>query len=219
MLVAARDASVKRFIYASSCAVYGDCEELPLVEDKIGDFLSPYAADKFVNELHADLFSRLYNLNTIGLRYFNIFGPRQDSTSSYSSVMARWFSALICNKKTYIYGDGKTTRDFCYIEDCIQANILAASTQNPEASNNVYNIGSGQSTDLNNLYKLINNSTAKEMPEVKNTNPIYQDFRPGDVRHSLADISRANKLLFYQPAYSLHEGLDKTAIWYLGKLR
>ena len=217
MLVAARDRAIKRFVYASSCAVYGDCEELPLTEEKKGNLLSPYSADKHINELHAGLFSRIFNLQTIGLRYFNIFGPRQDSNSSYSSVIARWLTALICNQEVYIYGDGKTTRDFCYIEDCIQANILAACTKNPEAINHVYNIGSGKQLSLNELYEFIQKTIMKFNHNVNDPSPVYKDFRHGDIRHSLADISKASKVLGYESKYSIQEGLDLTADWYVNK--
>lgn len=214
MLAAACETGVDRFIYASSCAVYGDCKKLPLDEYQKGNFLSPYAANKFINELHGELFSRIYNLNTVGLRYFNIFGPRQDSNSPYSGVIARWLFSLMRNDKAYIYGDGETTRDFCYVEDCVQANLLAACTQNTNALNKIYNIGTGKSTDLNKLYKLTKTAVSKVNHKVKDQNPIYKDFRSGDIRHSISDISRAGELLGYQPKYSLQDGLDLTAAWY-----
>lgn len=219
MIMAAHEAGVDKFVYASSCAVYGNCTELPLDENKKGNLLSPYAADKYINELHGDLFSKLYNVKTIGLRYFNVFGPRQNPNSEYSGVIAKWFSALIKNDNVYIYGDGKTSRDFCYIEDCIQANILAAYTKNPDVFNAVYNVGSGKQTDLNHLFESIKKSTAKLKSDINNIKPDYKEFRPGDIRHSVSNIVKTNNLLGYRPKFSLDQGLDKTASWYFNLLK
>ena len=219
ILVSARGAGVKRIVFASSSAIYGNCEKLPLIEDIKGDLLSPYAADKRINELHAELFSRIHQIDIIGLRYFNIFGPRQNIDTTYGSVIPRWFHGLIRNEEVFINGDGKTSRDFCYIENCVQANILAAGTQDPEAVNKIYNIGFGKSIDLNNLYEMIRKRLSLTMEGNWDIEPTYQDFRLGDVRHSMADISKAHEILKYEPEYSIQKGLEKTAKWYLEKLR
>jgi len=219
MLVAARDAKVQRFVYAASSSTYGDHPDLPKVEDKIGKPLSPYAVTKYVNELYADVFARTYGFQTIGLRYFNIFGRRQDPNGAYAAVMPKWFSALIRGEELFINGDGETSRDFCYIDNCVQGNLLAATVANPAALNQVYNIAFGARTTLNELFNLIQQRVLAIMPEIKATTPTYRDFRPGDVRHSLADISKAHTLLGYEPLYSVKDGLDQAAEWYVGQLR
>lgn len=213
MLVASRDAQVKRFVYATSSAVYGDDMSLSKVEEVIGQPLSPYSVTKYVNEIYAALFTRLYGLECIGLRYFNVFGPRQDPNGPYSAVIPKWFSTFLKKQPVYINGNGLTTRDFCYVDDVVQANLLAASTRPKEAIGEVYNIGYGQSTTLNELFKLIQEQVTQFDPFVKQQ-PIYQDFRVGDILHSVADVKQARKLLGYQPAFSIQEGLHKASDWY-----
>ncbi|MFO7761303.1 MAG: GDP-mannose 4,6-dehydratase [Desulfobia sp.] len=214
MLVAARDAGVDRFVYAASSSTYGDHPALPKVEDTIGRPLSPYAVTKYANELYAGVFGSAYGMKTVGLRYFNIFGRRQDPNGAYAAVMPRWFSALINGEDVFINGDGETSRDFCYIDNCIQANILAAVTGGQEALNQVYNVAFGEQTSLNELFYLIRRRVAEFKPEAGRVEPGYRDFRPGDVRHSLADISKARRLLGYEPLYSVADGLEQAARWY-----
>ncbi|MBF0211181.1 MAG: Vi polysaccharide biosynthesis UDP-N-acetylglucosaminuronic acid C-4 epimerase TviC [Desulfamplus sp.] len=215
MLVAARDCGIKRFVYAASSSTYGDQPDLPKIEDKIGRPLSPYAVTKYVNELYADVFAKVYGVESIGLRYFNVFGRRQDPNGAYAAVIPLWFSSLINGKPLYINGDGKTSRDFCYIDNAVQANILAALTQNREAINQVYNVAFGEQTTLNELFFMIRELVAQKYPEVMKIEPTYRDFRKGDVRHSLADISKASNFLGYKPIFSLNKGLDKAAKWYM----
>ncbi len=218
MLVAARDANVQRFVYAASSSTYGDHPDLPKVEDKTGKPLSPYAVTKLVNELYADVFARAYNFKTIGLRYFNIFGQRQDPDGAYAAVIPKWFAGLVKNETVYINGDGETSRDFCFIENCVQANILAATVEDEAATNQVYNVAFGERTTLNELYNLIKERVMTSSPLAKSAKPEYRDFRAGDVRHSLADISKAQTLLGYQPHFSVRKGLDKAAEWYIKSL-
>lgn len=214
ILVAARDAKVERFVYAASSSTYGDHPGLPKVEDKIGKPLSPYAVTKYVNELYADVFGRTYGLPAIGLRYFNVFGQRQDPNGAYAAVIPKWFASLLQGGPIYINGDGETSRDFCYIDNVVQANLLAALVENPEAVGQVYNVAFGERTTLNTLYDLIRERVAASGENVTGAAPIYRDFRPGDVRHSLADISKAQKLLGYAPEYSVRDGLMLAAQWY-----
>jgi UDP-N-acetylglucosamine 4-epimerase len=218
MLVAARDARVRRFVYAASSSTYGDHPQLPKVEERIGRPLSPYAVTKYVNELYADVFARTYGFQTIGLRYFNIFGRRQDPNGAYAAVMPKWFAALIRGEAPFINGDGETSRDFCYIDNCVQANLLAATTANPEALNQVYNVAHGERTTLNELFELIQQRVCAILPATREMRPTYRDFRPGDVRHSQADISKARRLLGYEPNYSVKDGLDQAAEWYVRRL-
>ena len=218
MLVAARDAKVQRFVYAASSSTYGDHPDLPKVEDIIGKPLSPYAVTKLVNELYTEVFAKTYNFKTIGLRYFNIFGQRQDPNGAYAAVIPKWFAGLIKNETIYINGDGETSRDFCFIENCVQANILAATVTNETATNQVYNVAFGERTTLNDLYKLIKERVSLVYPPAKKAKPEYRDFRAGDVRHSLADISKANQNIGYGPQFSVIKGLDKAAEWYLANL-
>ena len=215
MLVAAKDSSVKRFVYAASSSTYGDHPGLPKQEDTIGNPLSPYAVTKLVNELYASVFNRTYGFKSIGLRYFNIFGRRQDPQGAYAAVMPKWFSALIKGEDTFINGDGETSRDFCYIDNCVQANILAATVTSEAAADQVYNVAFGQRTTLNELYQMIRERVARVHPESNSREPVYRDFRAGDVRHSLADISKSEQLLGYTPEYSVRDGLDEAARWYL----
>ncbi len=218
MLVAARDAKVRRFVYAASSSTYGDHPDLPKLEDKTGNPLSPYAVTKLVNELYADVFARTYNFKTIGLRYFNIFGQRQDPDGAYAAVIPKWFAGLVKNELVYINGDGETSRDFCFIENCVQANILAATIDNEAATNQVYNVAFGERTSLNELYNLIKERVVTANPAAEPAKPEYRDFRAGDVRHSLADISKAKSLIGYEPQFSVKKGLDKAAEWYIKSL-
>jgi UDP-N-acetylglucosamine/UDP-N-acetylgalactosamine 4-epimerase len=218
MLTAARDAKVDRFVYAASSSTYGDHPDLPKVEDRIGKPLSPYAVTKLVNELYADVFAKTYNFKTIGLRYFNIFGQRQDPGGAYAAVIPKWFAGLINNDIVYINGDGETSRDFCFIENCVQANLLAATVEDEAAVNQVYNVAFGERTTLNELYQFIKERVAALNVSAQNARPQYRDFRAGDVRHSLADITRAKVNIGYEPQFSVRKGLDKAAQWYLTNL-
>jgi len=218
MLVAARDAGVKRVVYASSSAIYGDHPGLPKVEDRIGIPLSPYAATKLTNEVYAQAFGNSYGLSTIGLRYFNVFGPRQDPEGAYAAVIPKWIAALMKREPVYVNGDGETSRDFCYIENVVQANLLAACATRPEASNQTYNIALGERTTLNELYRLLQEALRRHDPSLPPREPVYRDFRAGDVRHSLADISKAKRLLGYEPTHRIDRGLDLAMQWYLHHL-
>jgi len=248
MLVAARDAKVKRFVYAASSSTYGDHPALPKVEDNIGKPLSPYAVTKYVNELYADVFARTYGFKTIGLRYFNIFGPRQDPEGGYAAVIPKWIASMIKGEPVYINGDGETSRDFCFIENVRQINLLAATVDSPrppafvgplapynlsvplagvageglgervesEPTNQVYNVAVGERTTLNQLYEQLQINLLSSYPHLKGVQPVYRGFRAGDVRHSLADISKAVKLLGYQPTHRIGEGLKVSMDWYVG---
>lgn len=214
MLVAARDAKVKSFTYAASSSTYGDHPALPKVEDTIGKPLSPYAVTKYVNELYAEVFARCYGFNTIGLRYFNVFGPRQDPNGAYAAVIPKWTAALLKAEPVYINGDGETSRDFCYVDNAVQANLLAAATADPDAKNQVYNVAVGDRTTLNELFALLrDNLTAHGVNA--DAQPVYRDFRAGDVRHSLADISKAHRLLGYAPTHRLADGIAQAMPWYV----
>lgn len=215
MLVASRDAKVKRFVYAASSSTYGDHPGLPKVEDRIGKPLSPYAVTKYVNELYADVFARSYGLETIGLRYFNVFGPRQDPSGAYAAVVPKWFSSLLAGQPVYINGDGETSRDFCYIANVVQMNLLAATTESPDADNQVYNVALGDRTTLNELFFAIQRLVAERMPSLVVTSPVYRDFRAGDVRHSQADITKARERLGYSPNHRVQQGLAEAADWYI----
>ena len=218
MLVAARDAKTKRFVYAASSSTYGDHPALPKVEDQIGKPLSPYAVTKYVNELYADVFARCYATETIGLRYFNIFGPRQDPDGAYAAVIPKWIASMIKNETLLINGDGETSRDFCYVENVVQANILSATTTNQDAINQVYNVAVNERTTLNQLFDMQRNLLVKRFAHLENFRPTYQDFRVGDVRHSLADISKAQRLLGYAPSHRIGEGLRTAMDWYIKDL-
>lgn len=218
MLVAARDAGVARFVYAASSSTYGDHPDLPKVEDRIGRPLSPYAVTKLVNELYAEVFARAYGFRSIGLRYFNIFGPHQDPEGAYAAVVPRWVAAMIRGEPVYINGDGETSRDFCYIANAVQANLLAATTEDPEATNQVYNVAVGDRTTLNDLFRAIRDALAARFPHLRDLQPIYRDFRPGDVRHSQADIGKARRLLGYAPTHRIAEGLREAMDWYVADL-
>ena len=217
MLVAARDANVKSFTYAASSSTYGDHPALPKVEENIGKPLSPYAVTKYVNELYADVFAKAYNFKTIGLRYFNVFGKRQDPNGAYAAVIPKWTAAMIQGEEVFINGDGETSRDFCFIENVVQINILAA-TANDEARNNVFNVAVGDRTTLNTLYNSIRNALCENGVKSE-TKQIYRDFRKGDVRHSQADTSKAKNLLGYVALYNIEEGINEAMPWYVGFLR
>ena len=214
MLVAARDSCVENFVYAANSSTYGDHPGLPKVEEEIGKPLSPYAVTKYVNELYADVFLRVYGMNSIGLRYFNIFGRRQDPDGAYAAVIPKWVSALINRETVFINGDGETSRDFCYGDNAVQANLLAATTLNDKAKNQVHNITVGARTTLNDLYALIADNLGDHVAS-GSPNLEYRDFRSGDVRHSLADISKAKNLLGYAPTHDLSKGLAGSIDWYV----
>ncbi|HDQ39709.1 MAG TPA: SDR family oxidoreductase [Desulfonatronum sp.] len=218
MLTAARDAGVRRFVYAASSSTYGDHPDLPKVEQAIGRPLSPYAVTKYVNELYAQVFAGCYGFKTIGLRYFNIFGPRQDPDGAYAAVIPKWFAALLQGQTPFINGDGETSRDFCFVDNAVQANILAACSDNQDALDQVYNVAFGRRTTLNELFGYIRDLVAAKHPGAATVVPEYRDFRPGDVRHSLADISKAARLLGFAPKYSVHDGLRLAADWYIRKM-
>ena len=215
MLLAGRDANVKRFVYAASSSSYGDNTDLPKIEHMAGNPLSPYAVTKLVNELYADVFAKNYNFKTIGLRYFNIFGKRQDPNGAYAAVIPKWVDSILNKKDVYINGDGKTSRDFCYIDNAVQINLLAATTQNEEALNEVYNVALNDRTSLNELYQMIEDRLVQSVQGLEKKKPIYREFRSGDVRHSQASIEKAQELLDYQPKYRISEGMDKVIDWYV----
>ena len=219
MLIAARDAKVKRFVYAASSSTYGDHPDLPKVEDKIGNPLSPYAVTKVVNELYAKVFARCYDMETVGLRYFNIFGRRQDPNGAYAAVIPKWVADMMANKDIYINGKGDTSRDFCYIDNTVQANLLGATSQIEGAANQVYNVAVGERTSLNELYEMIRLSLVDQFPHLKDAKPIYRDYRAGDVLHSLADISKIKKLLGYEPTHRIKEGMAIAMDWYVDDLK
>jgi UDP-N-acetylglucosamine 4-epimerase len=215
MLVAARDAKVRRFVYAASSSTYGDHPGLPKVEEVIGKPLSPYAVTKYVNELYADVFNRTYGLPSIGLRYFNVFGPRQNPNGAYAAVIPKWFFSLLHGDPVYINGDGETSRDFCYVANAVQINLLAATVEDTAAIGQVYNVAFGERTTLNTLFELIREQVSVDDVSVLSAKPIYREFRAGDVRHSLADIGKSSRLLGYQPQYSVRDGLALSGKWFL----
>lgn len=214
MLVASRDEAVSSFTYAASSSTYGDHLVLPKVEQNIGNPLSPYAVTKYVNELYADVFSRTYGFKSIGLRYFNVFGKRQDPDGAYAAVIPKWTASMMKGEDVYINGDGETSRDFCYIENTVQMNILSA-TAVDDAKNSVYNVATGDRTTLNDLFEAIKTALA-DNPVIANVMPIYRDFRIGDVRHSQADVSKAKDVLGYSPEVVIFDGIRQTMPWYLG---
>lgn len=214
MLMAARDAQVQSFTYAASSSTYGDHPALPKVEEHIGKPLSPYAVTKYVNELYADVFARSYGFATIGLRYFNVFGPRQDPDGAYAAVIPKWTAALLKREPVFINGDGETSRDFTYVANAVQANLLAA-TASAEARNQVYNVAVGDRTTLNDLFHTLKTSLASH-GVAPSTQPQYRDFRAGDVRHSQADVGKVSRLLGYQPSHTLANGVTQAMPWYVG---
>jgi UDP-N-acetylglucosamine 4-epimerase len=219
MLVAARDAKVKNFVYAASSSTYGDHPGLPKVEDAIGRPLSPYAVTKLVNELYAEVFARCYGFDTIGLRYFNVFGPRQDPEGAYAAVIPKWIASLIRGETVFINGDGETSRDFCYVNNAVQANLLAAGSEAPDATNQVYNVAVGDRTTLNELYAQTRELLLDAAPKVVAARREHRDFRPGDVRHSQAGIGKATRLLGYSPTHRFGEGLKATVAWHIAQMR
>jgi UDP-N-acetylglucosamine/UDP-N-acetylgalactosamine 4-epimerase len=218
MLIAAKDAGIKRFVYAASSSTYGDSATLPKVEENIGKPLSPYAVTKYVNELYADVFSRLYGIETIGLRYFNVFGRRQDPDGAYAAAIPKFIRLLIKHESPVIFGDGEQSRDFTYIENVIQANELAAATNNPEAVNTVYNVAFGEATTVNELVTALKDNLSRFDPEISKVNPIHGEIRTGDILHSLASVDKARNLLGYNPQFSLNAGLEKAIRWYWDNL-
>ncbi len=218
VLVAARDAGVRRVVYAASSATYGDDPALPKVESRIGRPLSPYALTKHVNEVYADMFARCYDCQSIGLRYFNVFGPRQDPNGAYAAVIPQWFSAMINNTALHINGDGDSSRDFCFIDNVVQANVLAGLGVHPDAVNEVYNVAVNARTSLNQLFAMMRDLLVAHVPALSGRAPEYVSFRAGDVRHSQADISKARKLLGYEPSHTVEEGLRDSLDWYLGQV-
>jgi UDP-N-acetylglucosamine 4-epimerase len=219
LLEAARQLGVRRFVYASSSSVYGDSEQLPKVEDELGRPLSPYAVTKLVDELYADVFGRLHGLETAGLRYFNVFGPRQDPEGAYAAVIPCWIAAMIRGEEVRINGTGETSRDFCYIRNVVQANLLAATVEDPSAFNQAYNVALGHRTSLNELFEVLRKRLLPRHPHLEGLRPAYVPFRAGDVLHSLADIEKARRLLGYEPSHSLEQGLDESLEWYERTLR
>ena len=218
MLLSARDADVSRFVYAASSSTYGDSEQLPKVEDVIGKPLSPYAITKYVNELYADVFARTYGFQTIGLRYFNVFGRRQDPEGAYAAVIPKWVKQFISKEPVLINGDGNYSRDFTYIDNVVQANLLAATTENPAALNQVYNVAYGDRTTLNQLAAWLREALAKHDPEIAKVEIMHGPFRKGDIPHSLASVEKAKNLLGYNPQFSLKAGLEEACAWYFNNL-
>ncbi len=218
MLVSSRDAKVRRFVYAASSSTYGDHPGLPKVEGEIGAPLSPYAVTKVVNELYSSVFAKTYGFKTVGLRYFNIFGKRQDPEGAYAAVIPKWVSDILSGLDVFINGDGKTSRDFCYIDNTVQMNLLAATTEDSNSTDQVYNVAVNDQTDLNQLYQMIEEKLIDRVNGLTEKKPIYRDFRVGDVRHSLADISKAKNLLGYDPSHRINKGLDESMDWYISDL-
>jgi UDP-N-acetylglucosamine 4-epimerase len=213
MLIAARDAGVKRFVYASSSSVYGDEPNLPKVESRVGRVLSPYAATKAVNELYAGVFQLTYGLECVGLRYFNVFGPRQDPDGPYAAVIPKWVKALLQGETCTINGDGETSRDFCYVKNAVQANLLSALAP-AAATDRAYNVAFGQRTTLTELFAMLRDGLAPSHAAVRGREPVFADFRKGDVRHSLADISAAREQIGYEPSHDVRRGIAEALGWY-----
>jgi UDP-N-acetylglucosamine 4-epimerase len=219
MLTASKDNGVKRFVYASSSSVYGDSAELPKVEERTGNLLSPYAVTKYVNELYMGVFYKCYGFEAIGLRYFNVFGKRQDPNGAYAAVMPKWISQMLNGEDVFINGDGETSRDFTYIDNVVQANILAGMTTNPDAFAKAYNTAAGGRETLNNLFEAIRKELQAKLPYLKIKDAIYRDFRAGDIRHSNANIDKAKELLGYEPTHTLEQGLKESLEWYIKDIR
>ena len=219
MITAAKENGTKRFVYASSSSVYGDSEELPKVESRTGNLLSPYAVTKMVDELYGGVFYKTYGIEAIGLRYFNVFGKRQDPNGAYAAVMPKWIGQILDGEDIYINGDGETSRDFTYIDNVVQMNILAGTTTNENAFGEAFNTAAGGRETLNNLYQAIVLGLKEELPMLEIKKPIYRDFRAGDIRHSNADISKAKKILGYEPTHTLEEGLKESIAWYIDDIK
>ena len=218
ILTAAKDAGIKRFVYASSSSVYGDSRELPKVEERTGNILSPYAAMKMANELYGGVFKRTYGMETIGLRYFNVFGRRQDPNGAYAAVIPKWVDSLLTGEEVYINGDGETSRDFTYIDNVIQMNILSGLTDNPEAFGEAFNVAVGGRNTLSELYLLINKELNIHIESFDKKEAIHRDFREGDIRHSNADISKAEKIVGYEPTHDIYQGMEEAIEWYIENL-
>jgi UDP-N-acetylglucosamine/UDP-N-acetylgalactosamine 4-epimerase len=218
MLVAARDQKVKRFVFAASSSTYGDHPGLPKVEEVIGRPLSPYGVTKYVNELYADVFARCYGVESVGLRYFNVFGPRQDPDGAYAAVIPKWTASMIKNQPTYINGDGETSRDFCFIANAVQANLLAAATSNRGAIGQIFNVALSSRTTLNQLFTFLRERLKGRFTHLQEYRPVSREFRSGDVRHSQADITKATRLLGYSPSHSVEQGLDEALEWYIANV-
>lgn len=214
LLDACRKNNIRRFVYASSSSVYGDIEELPKREERTGKPLSPYAVSKCVTELYAEQFARHYGLETVGLRYFNVFGRRQNPDGPYAAVIPKWVQAMLRGEQIVINGTGMTSRDFCYVKNVVQANMRAATVVNPAVYNQVYNVAVSNRTSLNELYRILKRKLQRIVEGLVVSDPIYRDFRPGDVMHSQADITKAQMLLGYVPEYSLEDGLEEALPWY-----
>ena len=217
VLIAARDAGVRRVVFASSSSVYGDATTIPQVEDRTGRPLSPYAATKATNEVYASVFQRNYGLQTVGLRYFNVFGRRQDPNGAYAAVIPRWVDALLRDVQCEIFGDGGTSRDFCYIANAVQANLLAATTPDAAATGEVYNVACNEETSLNELFRMIQAGLTKHHPAVATARPKHAEARQGDIRRSLADIGKARRLLGYEPTHRVSDGLAEALAWYTAR--
>ena len=215
VLLAAREAGVKRVVYASSCAIYGDCAELPLSEEMRGNLLSPYAATKLADEIYASVFQRTYGLSSVGLRYFNVFGPRQDPNGAYAAVIPRWIDTLLQGGVCEILGDGETTRDFCHVANVAQANILAATSSRSIGHSPVYNVGCGRETSLNELFRMIRLGLVGFQPSIASLQPSYGAFRSGDIRRSVSDISKIQLQLDYEPTHTTAQGLGQALEWYV----
>lgn len=217
MLQAASKSGIKRFVYASSSSVYGDSPTLPKIESEIGECLSPYAATKLADEIYAGVFAKCYGIQTVGLRYFNVFGPRQDPNGAYAAVIPKWIAAMLEGEDIFINGDGETSRDFCHVKNVIQANLLAATQQLGEGSNQTFNVAVGDRTTLNELFFLIRDSLKQQdgCGKVADMEPTYRDFRDGDVRHSLADISLISDSIGYEPTHDIYKGMNETVAWYV----
>lgn len=219
MLVAAKDAGIKRVVYASSSAVYGDTSDYPQLEDRLGRPLSPYAATKSINETYALAFQMSYGLQSIGLRYFNVFGRRQDAAGAYAAVIPRWIASLLRGERCRIFGDGETTRDFCYVANVVQANLLAATVEDPNATGQAYNVACAESVTLNQLFHMMRDRLALEDSRFAHAAPQYDPFRPGDIRFSAASIEKAGRMLSFSPTHSVGQGLAEALDWYIGKAR
>lgn len=219
MLVAAKDAGIKRVVYASSSAVYGDTPDYPQLEDRLGRPLSPYAATKSINETYALAFQMSYGLQSIGLRYFNVFGRRQDPAGAYAAVIPRWIASLLRGERCRIFGDGETTRDFCYVANVVQANLLAATVEDANATGQAYNVACAESVTLNQLFHMMRERLALEDPRFSLATPQYDPFRPGDIRFSAASIEKARRMLSFSPTHSVGQGLAEALDWYIGKAR
>ncbi len=215
MLTSAKDNGVNRFVYASSSSVYGDSQELPKVEARTGNLLSPYAVTKYVNELYMGVFQKCYGMEAIGMRYFNVFGKRQDPNGAYAAVMPKWIAQILNGEDVFINGDGETSRDFTYIDNVVQANILAGTTTNEKAFGQAFNTAIGGKETLNNLYSAIANGIKENLPNITIKKPIYRDFRAGDIRHSNANIDKMKELLGYEPTHTLESGLKESIAWYI----